>query len=246
MPSMSVEINDSTSISLDDFHQVSDESVLEAIKSASITACPLDPLPVDIFKVCLQELLPTITRIVNTSLSSGTFPTSLKHARIIPLLKKPKLDVNNLSNYRPISNLPYLGKVIERIAVQQLQTHLSDNHLHSSMQSAYRPFHSVETALLKVHNDIITSLDEHNEVLLVLLDFSAAFDLIDHRQLLDRLSTRYGVHGRVLQWFSSYLSDRFQSVSVGDVLSDPVHLRCGVPQGSVAGPLAFTLFSAPL
>ena len=110
------------------------------------------------------------------------------------------------------------------------------------MHSAYRPFHSVETALLKVNNDILTSLYKQKEVLLVLLDFSAAFDLIDHDQLLDRLTARYGVQGNVWRWFSSYLSNRTQSVAVGDVLSDPVDLKCGVPQGL----LAFTMFSAPL
>ena len=246
MPPLSVEINETCTTSFAEFDIVTEEEVLEAIKSASITSCPLDPLPVDIFKQCLPEVLPTITNIVNMSLSSGMFPTALKHARIIPLLKKPTLDANILSNYRPISNLAFLGKVIERIAVQQLQKYLTDNHLHAPMQSAYRPFHSVETALLKVNNDILTSLDKRKEVLLVLLDFSAAFDLIDHEQLLDRLTARYGVKGNVWRWFSSYLSNRTQSVAVGDVLSDPVDLKCGVPQGSVAGPLAFTMFSAPL
>ena len=99
------------------------------------------------------------------------------------------------------------------------------------MHSAYRPFHSVETALLKVNNNILTSPDKRKEVFLVLLDFSAAFDMIDH----DQITTRYVVQGNVWRWFSSYLSNRTQSVAVGDVLCDPVHLKCGVPQGSVAG-----------
>ncbi len=246
MPPLSVVINDTCTTTFSDFDMVSEETVLDAIKSASITSCPLDPLPVETFKQCLNDQLPTITRIVNISLSTGKFPADLKHARIKPLLKKSNLDVNTLSNYRPISNLPFLGKVIERIAVQQFQAYLSNNHLHASNQSAYRQFHSVETALLRVQNDILTALDSRKEVLLVLLDFSAAFDLIDHNQLLTRLATRYGVTGNVLNWFSSYLRNRTQSVAVGDTLSDPVELNCGVPQGSVAGPLAFTLFSAPL
>ena len=119
--------------------------------------------------------------------------------------------------------------------------YLSDNNLYASTQSAYRPFHSVETAVLKVQNDILAALDHRHEALLVLLDFSAAFDLIDHRQLLDWLSSRYGVKAKALEWFESYLDDRTQSVVIRDVSSDPVILDCGVPQGSVAGPLAFTL-----
>ena len=130
--------------------------------------------------------------------------------------------------------------------MQQLQTYLSDKRLYASRQSAYRPFHSVETAIIKVQNDILAALDKRKEALLVLLDFSAAFDLINHKQFLDRLRTRYGVEGKALQWFASYLTDRTQSVVIENVSSDPISLECGVPQGSVAGPLAFTLFSAPL
>ena len=246
MSSVSVQESKTYTTTFSEFTEVSEDDVLKAIKSAAITSCPLDPLPVDTFKLCLDELLPLITRIVNLSLTSGKFPAPLKHARIIPLLKKPNLDINNMSNYRPISNLAFLGKVIERSAIQQLQMYLSDNNLYASTQSAYRPFHSVETAVLKVQNDILAALDHRNEALLVLLDFSAAFDLIDHRQLLDRLSSRYGVKAKALEWFESYLDDRTQSVVIRDVSSDPVVLDCGVPQGSVARPLAFTLFSAPL
>ena len=113
------------------------------------------------------------------------------------------------------------------------------------MQSTYRSF-SVETALLKVQNDILAALDNHKEAVLLLLNFSIAFDTIDHNQLLNRLTSRYGVSGKVLNWISTYLDSRTQSVAIGNVLSDPVALTCGVPQGSVAGPLIFTLFSAPL
>ncbi|XP_072030156.1 uncharacterized protein [Amphiura filiformis] len=175
--SISVQLNESCDSSLCDFTTVSEEDVLKVIKSSSITSCPLDPSPASVFRLCRDDLLPVITIIVNESLSSGVFPASLKCARIVPLLKKPSLDHNILSNYRPISNLPYLGKVIERIAVQQLQSYLIENHLHAQTQAAYRPFHSVETALLKVQNDILTALDKRKEAWLVLLDFSAGNQL---------------------------------------------------------------------
>ena len=183
---LSVTITESCTSTFNAFSAVSEEDVHRAIKSASITSCSLDPLPASTFKLCLDALLPVITSTVNSSLSSGVFPDTLKHAHIIPLLKKPGLDPNILSNFRPISNLPFLGKVIERVAVNQLQTYLTYNHLHAPMQSAYRPFHSTETALLKVQNDILTGLDKGKEALLVLLDFSAAFDTIDHTQLINR------------------------------------------------------------
>jgi hypothetical protein len=166
MPPISVLINETCNSSFGEFVEVTEADVLEAIRSASVTSCPLDPLPIGMFKTCIEELLPMITKIVRKSLSSGVFPAAFKHARIIPLLKKPNLDTNVLSNYRPISNLAFLGKIIERIAIQQLQTYLSKNDLHARMQSAYRRFHSVETALLKVHNDILAALDNHKEALL--------------------------------------------------------------------------------
>ena len=167
----------------------------------------------------------------NWKVSSTAYKASTYHR----VVEKTNLDINNMSNYRRISNLAFLGKVIERSAIQQLQMYLSDNNLYASTQSAYRPFHSVETAVLKVQNDILAALDHRNEALLVILDFSAAFDLIDHRQLLDWLSSRYGVKAKALEWFESYLDDRTQSVVIRDVSSDPVILDCGVPQGSVTG-----------
>lgn len=229
-----------------EFHAVTEEDVLKTVTTASITSCPLDPLPVDLFKRCLSDIIPTITRIVNLSLTSGIFPECCKHARIVPLLKKSDADPNELSNYRPISNLSFIGKVIERVAVNQLQNYLSNNRLHATMQSAYRPYHSVETALLKMQNDVLATLDVRKEAMLVLLDFSAAFDCLDHAKLLRRLAARYGIRDKVHQWLTSYLSGRTQSVAIDNVSSDPVRLNCGVPQGSVAGPLLFILFSGPL
>ena len=110
--------------------------------------------------------------------------------------------------------------MIERVAVNQLQTYLANNHLHAPMQSAYRPFHSTETALLRVQNDILTALDKRKEAVLVLLDFSAAFDTLDHKQLLTRLTEQYGIAGKALQCrFFSYLDGRTQSISIKDAMS---------------------------
>ncbi|XP_072037296.1 uncharacterized protein [Amphiura filiformis] len=243
---ISTEIPEICSHSFSEFLTVSEEDVLKIIMSASITSCRLDPLPASLLKLCLHDLLSTITTIVNESLSTGVVPSSFKHACIHPLLKKPGLDRDVYANYRPISNLPYLGKVIERVAVLQLQSYLTDNHLHFRIQSAYRRHHSTETALLRVQNDILSALDQRQEAFLVLLDFSAAFDTIDHGLLFRRLATRYGIQDTALSWIQSYMSGRTQSVSIKNVLSDALPLIYGVPQGSVAGPLLFTLYSAPL
>ena len=201
--------------------------------SSSITSYPLDPLPIGVFKICLEDLLLTITRIAKNIFVIWHFSHIIQARSIIPLLKKSNFNVNILSNYLPISNLPFIGKIIETNAIKQLQMYLCENNLNARMQSACRSFHSLETALLKVQNDILGALDKYQEALLLLLDFSAAFDTIDHDQRLNR--SRYGVRGKVRQWISSYF-----------FLSNPVDLNCGVPQGSAAGPFIFTLFSAPL
>jgi len=206
--------------------------------------CDLDPAPTFLVKQCLGALLTLATKIINLSLSSGVFPAEWKQAIVSPLLKKVSLDTEVLKNYRPVSNLAFLSKVLEKVVSVQLMRHVEANGLLSRFQSAYRSKHSVETALLRVHNDITKALGSGRCVLLVLL-LSAAFDTVNHDVLLSRLR-RMGVQGMVLSWIRSYLVDRSQCVRIGSVTSDPVTLQCGVPQGSVLGPLLFTLYTAPL
>ena len=139
-----------------------------------------------------------------------------------------------------------MSKLLERVVASQIKQHLNDNNLCNHYQSAYKTGHSTETALLCIKNDIHTSLSKGMPTALVLLDLSAAFDTIDHKTLLDRLSSWFGLGGAVLEWFSSYLTGRIQSVKVGDTLSDPAILLSGVPQGSVLGPTLFSLYTTPL
>ena len=157
-------------------------------------------------------------------------------------IKKPSLDREQLLNYRPITNIAFLSKTLERVAAKQTLNYHTSNGLLSKFQSAYRCFHSTETALIRVFNDILVALDNHQEVVLVLLDLSAAFDTIDHSALLSRLQCRYGINGTVLKWFQSYLDNRSQQVIIKDSLSSEKQLLSGVPQGSVLGPLLFSLF----
>ena len=114
------------------------------------------------------------------------------------------------------------------------------------MQSTYRRYHITETALLRVNNDLLRAVDQHQEAVLVLLDLSSTLNTIDHETLLQRLAIRYGISDTVLSWFTSYLSRRVQAVSICGTLSDVHPLRYGVPQGSVIGPILFTLYSAAL
>jgi len=228
------------------FNEISESSVNEVIGSMPNKYCDLDVVPTHLLKQCLPVLLPVITLLINIMLSTGVFPKSLKYALLIPLLKKMGLDIEVKNNYRPISNLAFLSKVGEKCAQIQFLSFLKENNLFDPFQSAYLKHHSTETALLKVHNDIMMSLDEGKPIILLLLDLSAAFDTVDHSLLLNRLNRMYGVGGTALKWFRSYLSDRVQCVKIGNYRSVWKPLSCGVPQGSILGPLLFTLYIGPL
>jgi len=231
---------------LTDFSPLTLSDLKKVIKTVTVKTCDLDPLPTQLYSSCLPYLLPAILEIINTSLLSGTFPDPFKTAIVKPLLKKSTLDPNVLSNYRPVSNLSFISKLLERVVLNQLNSHLLTNNLLSPVQSAYRPHHSTETALLKITSDLLAASDIGDISLLTLLDLSAAFDTVDHDTLLDRLQYTFGVQGSALSWFHSYLTNRYQSVSINNVQSDHVKLECGVPQGSVLGPVLFSLYTQPL
>uniref|UniRef100_A0A3B1J4V1 Reverse transcriptase domain-containing protein n=1 Tax=Astyanax mexicanus TaxID=7994 RepID=A0A3B1J4V1_ASTMX len=200
----------------------------------------------NIFKDVLYSLATDLQQIVNSSLVSGTFPKSLKTAAIKPLLKKRTLDPSVLNNYRPVSNLPFIAKIIEKIAFNQISNFLDTNRYFDKFQSGFRSNHSTETALIKVLNDIRLNTDSGRMSVLVLLDLSAAFDTVDHRILLDRLENWAGLSGTVLNWLRSYLENRNYFVTIGNFESDRIPLTCGIPQGSVLGPLLFNLYMLPL
>ncbi|KAJ8247213.1 hypothetical protein COCON_G00234620, partial [Conger conger] len=183
------------------------------IRKSKSSTCQLDPLPTHLVKACLPSLSSLITAIIHSSLTSGLVPSSLKTAAITPILKKPGADPNNLSNFRPISNLPFLTKILEKIVAAQVQAHMTNNNLFEQFQSGFRSFHSTETALVKITNDLLMAADSGLLTILVLLDLSAAFDTISHNILLERLAS-LGITGTSLVWFTSYLSGRTQFVQL--------------------------------
>ena len=186
------------------------------------------------------SLLPVIMCIVNRSISEG-MPQVYKKSIVKPLVKKGAQDVNSLQSYRPVSNMSFLAKLIEKVILSRLTEYLNKNSLYDNNQHGYRSHHSCETALLTVHNAAVTAIDEGNVMLLVMLDLSAAFDMINHDMLFSCLNS-LGVCDEALKWIRNYLSNRFQQVSCENVLSEPSLQITGVPQGSVLGPLLFSVF----
>ena len=138
----------------------------------------------------------------------GIFPDSFKTSIIKPLLKSSDLDSNSLKSYRPVSNLSFISKVLETTVKCQLLDHFQEHNLLHPNQSAYRPGHSVETALLDVYASLLSALDSGKSAFLVMLDLSAAFDTISHSKLLTILKSSFGIDGNVLSWIKSYLENR--------------------------------------
>ena len=225
---------------LSSFREVTDDEIRKIVLSSKTTSCALDPIPTKLLKECLDFLLPVITKIANASLQSGVFPSEWKSALVVPLLKKPGLDLT-LNNYRPVSNLQFISKVVERTVISQLFTHMNEHCPLPPNQSAYRPMHSTETILVKIQSDILTNMEHQKVTILVLIDLSAAFDTIDTDILCSILSTKFRVKNTALEWFKSYLSSRKLQVSVNGTLSKSFNLPFGVPQGSCLGPILFTI-----
>uniref|UniRef100_A0A669CP39 Reverse transcriptase domain-containing protein n=1 Tax=Oreochromis niloticus TaxID=8128 RepID=A0A669CP39_ORENI len=231
------------------FHQfelVSLTTLKELINTQKNSNSLLDTIPSRIIKEAFDTIGPCILLLMNLSLSSGCVPTAFKNAVVQPVIKKASLDHNTLANYRPISKLPFLSKILEKIVLQQLQTYLERNGLYEKFQSGFRQRHSTETALLRVFNDLLLITDTGCPAILVLLDLTSAFDAADHDILLTRLEQVVGLKGTVLTWFKSYFFNRSFSVTIGKYFSTPALLRCGVPQGSVLGPVLFSLYLLPL
>ena len=227
------------------FRSASIEEVKQLILKTPSKSCELDPIPTTILKQCVDEIAPAITSIVNHSMASGVVSSTLKMALVRPLLKKPNLDPGIMHNYRPISNLAYLSKILEHLVFNRLASYLQTNNLLSERQSAYRPHHSVETLLARLSGHILQQMDTGRVTAAVFLDLSSAFDTINHTVVISRLSS-LGVSGTALQWFKSYLTNRHQSICIKGSKSTSVPLACGVPQGSVGGPLLFSIYTSPL
>ena len=223
------------------FAPMSENEVKEIIMSMKSKCHELDALPTSFLKRMIDVCLPSITKIVNVSLETGQFTYQWKVVIVRPLLKKLGMDLIK-KNYRPVSNLSFLSKVIEKVMLKQFNQHCNNYGLLLDYQSAYRSNYSCETSLLKLTNDILLNMENKQETALVMMDLSAAFNTIDHKLLLEILHQRYGINDDALKWYDNYLRPRGFKVCVGNSYSKERPLTFSVPQGSCSGAVIFIVY----
>ena len=210
--------------------------VIKNMKSSK--SCGIDYIDSYIIKLACEELTPGITHIVNLSISSKNFPSMWKKSKVIPLLKKD--DPTITKNYRPVSLLPITSKILERVVYNQLIAYLENNKILNPSHHGFRRNHSTVTALLEMHATWLEALEDDKITAVVLLDMSAAFDLVDKSILIKKLKI-YGLNDDSTCWMESYLSGRSQQVYLDGELSESLPVNIGVPQGSILGPILYCL-----
>ena len=228
---------------LSTFEKATEDEVRKTVMSFGVKCSPEDPVPASVLKSDFEIFIPIWTKLVNLSLEEGSMEC-LKSAVLVPLIKQldDVTDKDNRKNYRPVSNLQFVGKLIERIVSNRLNKHMTDNDLHSDFQHGYKKGYSTETLLLKVVNDLLISCDHHLPSIVMLLDLSAAFDTVDQTKLLSILKEEIGIEGTALKWFTSFITGRTQKVKIRDAYSEEGDLIFGEAQGSVLGPPLFNIY----
>ena len=215
--------------------------IIDKMKASK--TCGVDNIDSYIIKLAKNDLLPVITHLVNLSIMCKTFPSQWKSAKVIPLHKKEETILPQ--NYRPVALLPIVSKILERAVFVQVIDYFESNHLLHPSHHGFRSKHNTCTALLQMFDTWLDAMENDNLSAVIMLDLSAAFDVVDHDILIQKLQL-YGVDDDALTWFRSYLTNRSQQVLIEGSLSKSLFLDAGVPQGSVLGPLLYIIFTNDL
>jgi hypothetical protein len=214
------------------------EELTEIIKKSGIKTSMEDPIPAKLLLSVIDTVLPVLAKLINQSLKEGSLD-GVKWSVIDPLLKKFGLDSDIWKNYRPVNNLVFFSKLIERVAGSRLDEQMQKNNLHEGSAYAYKQHHNTETMMVGITDEVLRGFDENKATIIIFLDLSAAFDTIDIEKVLQILHDEIGVGGTALDWFRSFLSGRTQRVKINGEYSESLEVPCGAPQGSVLGPKIF-------
>ena len=233
--------NSTSSFSLQPVHPDSIEKIISSLKSTK--SCGIDTIDSYVIKLAKDELVPAITHIINLSIRNQTFPTAWKLAKIIPLHKKDEF--TDAKNYRPVALLSIFSKILEKAVYLQIIEYMEANNLLHPSHHGFRKHHNTATALLEMHNVWLEAFDDKELTAVIMLDLSAAFDVVDSDILIEKLKI-YGFQGNAPNWIQSYLTNRSQQVYVDGALSEPQDVNIGVPQGSILGPLLYTIYTNDL
>ena len=220
-------------------HNISEYDVKHIILSLKSAAAGCDNFPAYLGKQCINAYLTPLTYILNQSMTEGVFPDLLETARVIPLYKSGEKKKRN--NYRPISILSFFSKIFEKTMYNYISNFMDKHNLICKHQFGFRSKHSTQHAVISLVNNITNSLDSSNIVIGVFLDLKKAFDIVDHTILLKKLYS-YGIRGKAHTWLTSYLTGRTQYVVYDGHKSSTLNMTCGVPQGSILGPLLFIIY----
>ena len=235
------EFNVEEPFSLKPVHPDTIKNIIKGLKNSKTAG--VDYIDTAAIKIISEHAIPAITHIVNLSITHSKFPEAWKYAKIIPLHKKD--DILNPKNYRPVAILPILSKILERAIFEQVVEYFETNQLFHPNHHGFRKHHNTCTALLQMYDGWVEAADRGELTGVCLLDMSAAFDVVNHQLLLQKLRL-YGFSQDSLAWMFSYLSGRRQSVCIDGTMSSPLGITTGVPQGSILGPLFYIIFTNDL
>ena len=213
------------------------KTILKSLDPSKSTG--IDGISPKMLKLASEVLLPSLLQMINISLHTGVFPETLKDARVFPIHKGGPTE--DPSNYRPISILLIVSKVIEKHVTKHQLAYLNKYKLLHEAQSGFRKYHSCQTALIKLTNEWLSQIDQGNVIGAIFYDLKKAFDVVDHEILLQKLAL-YGIRDKWLSWFESHLFKRSQCIINGQNVSRKQTVKSGVPQGSVLGPAMFLLY----
>lgn len=221
------------------FNPTTTQEVISCINSFESKSASIDQIPSFMYKHVADIISPVISKLINRSVQNGVFPSCLKRTRVIPIFKKG--DRSSVKNYRPISTQIFLSKIYERLMQKRFVDYCVEFNLINPNQFGFQKNKSTSDAILLFTEQCYQTLENKNYLISIYLDFSKAFDTVNHQILISKLR-KYGFRGPTLEWFTSYLRDRFQYVDINGKTSTLKKMDYGVPQGSILGPLLFLLY----